>query len=224
MLERVREDKRFSRSHSQDSFTRLANDVGEDIKTTTVWHTNDGRLDAVFNGAVNECLHTGNERFAALETESLLVREFGSDEALERVRPDESVEDHSLLLERVVPRLWRLDSVSNPITLVLFRDVDVLRADWTAVDLLARVVDLTQSHLRLSSVREALQDTRTEVELLGVEVRLRPAVVSELQLGRDVLLSLWLDDAEWISLSENVATDLERSDEELHLEVVCEAI
>jgi hypothetical protein len=60
-------------------------------------------LHAVFDGTVDEGLHIGNESFAALETETLLVGVFAGNEFFKRLGPDEAVEDHTFFIDGVVP-------------------------------------------------------------------------------------------------------------------------
>ncbi len=65
-----------------------ADDVGENVETTTVWHTNGDAVDTVLDGSVDEGLDTGNERLTTLETETLLV---GYLEAMKRSNESDQI-------------------------------------------------------------------------------------------------------------------------------------
>jgi len=91
-----------------------------------MWHSHRDVLDTVVDRAIDKCFHTGHERLATLKTETLLVRILARDELFERLGPHESVENHPLLFDGVIPGFGDLDAFTNPVTLVLVRDVDIL--------------------------------------------------------------------------------------------------
>lgn len=122
----------FARELVQDGFDGLSDDVGEDVETTTMGHANNDGFDTLVDGAVDERLHAGNERLAAFETETLLVRVLAGDELFEQLGPHESIKNHALLFRGVVPWLGDFDSLSNPVALVLAWDVDVFDTDSAA--------------------------------------------------------------------------------------------
>lgn len=84
------------------------------------------------------------------------------------------------------------------------------------VDLLARLDDLTEGELVHAVVLEPGEDAGAELKLL-VQVLVRPAVVLDRELGRDLVALVGLEDAEGVELGNVVATDLESTDEELDL-------
>lgn len=110
----------------------LPDDVGENIKSSSMGHTEDNGLDSHIDRSVDEGLHTRDERLATLQTESLLVGELGGDEVFEPVGPHQSVENHALLIDRVLPRMRNFDSLSDPVALVSVRDVNVLDSNVAA--------------------------------------------------------------------------------------------
>lgn len=116
----------------QDGLDWLSNDVGKNVETTTVRHTHDDALDTLVDTSVDEGLHSGDERLASLETEALLVGVLAGDEFLEEFGPHSTVEDHTLLLDCVVPWTRNFDALSNPFTLLLVRDMNVLNTDRAA--------------------------------------------------------------------------------------------
>ena len=205
----------------EDGLVWLANNVGEDVKTSTMWHTNNDILNAVIDGAINKSLHSWNKGLATLKTETLVVRVLGGREGLEGGRPDKSVENAALLVSGVLVWLWNLNALSEPIATLTIWDVDVLDTVGAAVDALAGLDDLAESHLLASLLLESWEDTWAE-SVLGVKVLLGEAVVLKLQLlwvGVAELLCLSAD-AERIDVRLVVTTGLICADQKLDLQVV----
>lgn len=207
----------------EDSLVGLADDVGEDVETTTMGHTNDDILDAIVDGAVDEGLHTRNKGLATLETETLIVGILGGKERLEAGGPNKTVEDTALLVNGVLERLRNFKTLAEPVALLPVGDVDELNTIGTAVDLLAGVDDLAEGHLLATIAGETGEDTGAEA-VLSVEVLLSETVVfgSEL-LGLDVaeaLGSSGVADAERINVGLVVTTGLVGANEKLDLQVV----
>jgi hypothetical protein len=92
-------------------------------------HAHHDAHDALVNASVNKGLHSGDEGLASLETESLLVGVFACDKFLEKFGPHSTIEDHALFLDSMVPGARDFDSLTNPFTLVLIRDVNILDTD-----------------------------------------------------------------------------------------------
>ena len=207
----------------EDGLVGLADDVGEDVETATMGHTNDDILDAVVNGAIDKSLHTGNKGLATLKTETLVVRVLGGEERLEAGRPDEAVEDAALLIDGVLEGLGDLETLTEPVALLPVGNVDELNTVGAAVDVLAGVDDLAEGHLFTAIAGETGENTGAEA-VLGVEVLLGETVVfgGEL-LGLDVaeaLGGIGVADAQRVDLGLVVATSLVGADEELDLQVV----
>ena len=116
----------------ENGFDGLADDVGEDIEATAMGHTHGDVLDAVVDGAIDESLHTRNKGLATFKTKTLLVGELAGDEFFEGFGPDEAVEDHSLLIDGVVPWFGSLDAFPDPVTLLLVGDMDILDTNGAA--------------------------------------------------------------------------------------------
>lgn len=116
----------------QNSLDRLPDDIREDVESASVRHSHGHVLDTVIDRSVDERFHTGDESLAALETKALLVGVLASDELLEGLGPDETVKNHALLLDGVVPWLRDLDACSDPVALLLVGNVDVLDTNGTA--------------------------------------------------------------------------------------------
>jgi hypothetical protein len=116
----------------EDGFDRLPDDVGENVQPSSMRHSQYDGLRSCVDTPIDQRFHPWDETLATLQTEPLLVWELGSDEVLETVGPHESVEDHSLLLDGVFPRMRDLDSLSNPVALMTVGDVDVLNTDVAA--------------------------------------------------------------------------------------------
>lgn len=113
----------------KDGLNRFTNDVGEDVETTTMRHTNGDVFDAIVDRAVDECLHTRDESFAPFKAETLLIGVLARDEFLEGFGPNEAIQDHALLFDGVVPRLGCLDAFPDPVTLLLVRYVHILNTN-----------------------------------------------------------------------------------------------
>jgi len=206
---------------AEDRLVGLTDDVGENVETTTVRHTNNNVLDTVVNAAVNQGLHTGNERFTSLKTETLVVGELGGQEGLEAVRPDQTVKDAALVIHRVLVALRNLEAVTDPVTGLAVGNVNVLNTIGATVDLLAGSDDLAQGHLLAIGGRETGQDTGSKSELL-VEVTLSETVVVKLKLlGLAVTESLSLTtDTERVDLGLVMTTGLVSAHQKLNLQVV----
>lgn len=206
---------------TEDRLVGLTDDVGKDVETTTVRHTDDNVLDTVVNATVNQGLHTGNERFTTLKTETLVVGELGGQEGLEAVRPDQTVKDAALVIHGVLVALGNLEAVADPVAGLAVGNVDVLDTVGATVDMLAGSDDLTQGHLLAIGGREAGQNTRSKSELL-VEVTLSETVVVELELlGLAVTESLSLTtDTKRVDLGLVVTTCLVSANQKLNLQVV----
>lgn len=203
---------------AENRLVGLAYDVGQDIETTAVRHTNDDILHTIVHGAVNESLHSGNHSLTTLKTESLVVGVFGREERLERGRPDKAIQNTTLLVIIVLVRRWDLDALSDPVALISVWDVDVLDSDGTAVDGLTGGNDLAQSHLLPSSGGESRQDTRAKGELV-IQIPLGKLVVVELELAGLKRLVLGAD-SQRVDLGLVVSTDLVGTDKKLDLQVL----
>lgn len=206
---------------AEDGLVGLTDDVGEDVETTTVRHTNDNVLDTILDTTVDQGLHTRDERLTTLQTETLVVGELGGQEGLEAVRPDETVEDPALVVHRVLVTLGDLEAVTDPIAGLAIGDVDVLNTVRTTVDLLAGVNDLAQGHLLAVGGGKTRQDTRSKGEFL-IEIALGEVVVLELEL-LGLLITKCLSfatDTERVDLSLVVTTRLVSADQKLDLQVI----
>lgn len=205
----------------EDGLIWLADNVGEDVKTSTMWHTDNNILDTVVDGTIDKSLHSWNKGLATLKTETLVVRVFGGRESLEGGGPDESVENAALLVGGVLVWLWDLNALSEPVTTLTIWDVDVLNSVGAAVDSLAGLNNLAKGHLITSLLLESWKDTWAKREL-GVKVLLSEAVVVKLELlwvGVAEFLCLSAD-AEWIDVGLVVTTGLVCADQKLDLQVV----
>jgi hypothetical protein len=206
---------------TEDGLVGLADNVGQNIETTTVRHTNDDVLDAVVDTAVNQGLHTRDQGLATLKTETLVIRELGGEERLEARTPDQTVEDAALIVNGIVVRLGDLEAITDPLAGLAVRNMNVLHTIRTAVDLLAGVDDLAQSHLLAAINGETGQNTGSKSELL-VQVTLGETVVVELELlGLVVAKGLGLSaDTERVNLSLVVTTGLVSAHQQLNLQVI----
>ena len=188
-------------------------------------HANDDVLDAVVDAAIDQGLHARHKGFATLKTKALVVGEFRGKEALEAGTPDQTVQNATLLVDRVLVRLGDLNAIADPVAGLAVGDVDVLDAVGTGVDLLARGDDLTEGHLLPGLGLEAREDAGAKVEIL-VEILLRESIVVKLQLSGLVVSKglLLATDAQGVDLGLVVSAGLVRADEELDLQVVGDVV
>jgi hypothetical protein len=208
---------------AEDGLVGLSDDVGENVETTTMGHTDNDILDTVINTAVNEGLHTRDKGLTTLETKSLIVRVLGSQERLEAGTPDKTVEDTALLINGVLEGVRNLETFTEPVALITVGNVDELNTKRTAVDSLARIDNLTEGHLLTAITLEARQNTRAE-SVLSVKVLVGKSVVLETQfLGLDVGKTLGVvgaSDTERVNLGGVVTTRLVCADKKLDLKMV----
>jgi hypothetical protein len=208
---------------AEDRLVGLSDDVGENVETTTMGHTDNDILDTVVNTAINKSLHTGDKGFTTLETESLVVGVLGGQERLKAGTPDKTVKNTALLIDRVLERGGNLEALTKPVALVTVRDVNELNAERTAVDSLTSINNLTKSHLLTAIALETGQNTGTE-SVLGVHILLGESVVLKSQFLRlnvgETLCVIGTSDTERVNLGSMVATRLVSADEKLDLEMV----
>lgn len=145
-------------------------------------HTNDNILDSEIDRSINQGLHTWDKSFTTLQTETLVVGVLLREEVLERVRPDEAIEDASLFIDAVVVWLWDFDTLSDPVALVTVWDVDVFNTDGSAVNLFAVADDFSEGHLLLSVGSESWKDTGTE-GVFSVQILFCESVMVEVQFA-----------------------------------------
>jgi hypothetical protein len=186
-------------------------------------HTDNNILDTVVNTAVNKSLHTGDKGFATLKTESLVVGVLGGQERLKAGTPDKTVENTALLIDGVLERSGNLEALTEPVALITVRNVDELDTERTAVNSLASINDLAESHLLTAITLEARQDTGTE-SVLSVHILLGESVVLESQFLRldvgETLGVIGASDTERVNLGGVVAARLVSADKKLDLEMV----
>jgi hypothetical protein len=210
-----------TRKLAEDRLVWLADDVGENVKTTTMWHADDNILDAIVDGAVDQGLHTWDKGLATLKTEPLVVWILGGRESLETAGPDETIKNSTLLINGVLVWLWDLNALPEPVALLSVRDVNVLDTVGAAVKSLAGVNDFTESHLLAVGGLESWKNAWAK-GVLGIKVLLGEAVVVKGELLWVIeakLLSLGAD-AERIDASLVVTTSLVGANKKLDLQVV----
>ena len=95
-------------------------------------HADSNVLYAVVDRAIDERFHSRNECFAALDTEAFLIRVFAGNELFKRFGPDETVEDHALLVDSVVPGFGCFNTFTDPVALFLIGNVNILDANGAA--------------------------------------------------------------------------------------------
>src|SRR5262249_19870124 len=97
----------------------LLHDIGEHIEPAAMRHAEYDVRDAKLPAALDDLLHRGNHRFAAVEPEALGADEFHAAEFLEYLGFDELVQDRALAFTREQNLLVRtFDTPLQPILLL----------------------------------------------------------------------------------------------------------
>lgn len=137
----------LSRGHSalelsHDDLHGLSNDISQDVKTTSVGHTNNEVRCTMVNTGVDGTLNAGNETFTTLETESLHGVELLGKEATEVVSPVKSVVkvEQFLLGHAVILNTFEIGT--NPVLNILLWDVRKLNTNFAAVGNLVSLNDI----------------------------------------------------------------------------------
>mmetsp|Transcript_16692 Transcript_16692/g.47917 ORF Transcript_16692/g.47917 Transcript_16692/m.47917 type:complete len:764 (+) Transcript_16692:1121-3412(+) len=179
----------------EDERHGLAHNVGQNVETASVRHTNDEAVSAELGGPVDAILEGGDDGLSAVQAESLGGIKLVGEEVLEGVGKAQPLENVELLLLVVgkPPRL--LDALPDPIALVLVADVHVLNGEGAAVRLPEHVDDGAEGDLARHAgqlLEEALVATArraAEVELAieiarPVEAMIRGGELLGITLGQ----------------------------------------
>eukprot|EP01137_Pigoraptor_chileana_P019353 Opistho-2@80271 len=207
------------RKLGEHSLEGLAHDIAHDVEAATVGHAHHNRLNADFARAINDRLHAGNQRLAALKTKALLTAPLLRQKILKAFSADEAGEDKSTLLDVRLDLAASLNALADPVALLARGNVHVLDANRLAVCLLQPVDDLPQRHRGTISTHKARGERRSNRKL-AVKILLRKAVILGLQLGRNLRVEVNLVDAQRIQIRNVVPAHLIRTDQRLHLEMI----
>mmetsp|Transcript_838 Transcript_838/g.1138 ORF Transcript_838/g.1138 Transcript_838/m.1138 type:complete len:1008 (-) Transcript_838:79-3102(-) len=162
----------------------LTNNVGEDIETTTMGHTDDDILNSEVSTGVNHGLNTRNHALGTLKTKTLGGREFVGEESFKHVGPSNTVKDVEFLLLGVSGRINGFNSLTDPVALVTIGNMHILITNATAVSLLQALQNLTES----TSGATFFEETRlipVANEELPIEVSFRKTVRGGVKFGRN---------------------------------------
>lgn len=140
-------DRRDSLELCEDLTKRLVDNIGQNIQSSSMRHANDYFLGSELDETVHAALHTGNERLAALEAESLHGVEFFLQKVGEAVSPEETVENVNFCLVRERLELPELKLVPDPVALLSVLDMHVLNTNVSAVGFSEAVIDLAKGPL-----------------------------------------------------------------------------
>jgi hypothetical protein len=95
-------------------------------------HAHGDVLDAMVDGSVNKSLHARNKGLTTFKSKTFFVGIFAGNEFFERFGPYQPIKYHSLFVDGIVPRLGSLNSFTNPVTLLLVRNVNILDTNSAA--------------------------------------------------------------------------------------------
>jgi hypothetical protein len=118
----------------EDLFNGLVDDVGENIKSSSMRHTNNTFLSAFLLKSINNFLKTRDEGFATFKTESLQGVELVSKEHLELMSPHKSGEVSLSLLNGNWAISDAFELVSYPKFFLVVLQVHVFNTDFLAVN------------------------------------------------------------------------------------------
>jgi hypothetical protein len=184
---------------AEDLPVGLARDVGQHVEAAAVRHPDRDLFEVRLGGALQDLVHQGDGRLAALEAEALLADVLGLQEGLERLGLVQLRHDAQLLvLGRLLVRL--LEPRLEPGPLDRVRDVHVLDADRAAVRVAQHAEHLAQQRGPLAA--------ETADDELAVEVPEGEAVVADLEVGMRALPVL-----ERVDVGHQVSADAERVDQ-----------
>ena len=123
----------------------LPDDVAQDVETSAVGHAHHELLDAVGRREFDDRVEKGHQRFAPLQSESLLADVAGVEEVLECLRLGQGAEEPPSFLRRVRrPIANALHPLLQPAAPLPVLDVHVLGTDVPAVGLLEDLEDVAE--------------------------------------------------------------------------------
>ena len=114
----------------------LAQDVDQDIQTTSVCHTDDDFFNTVFTCVLNQVIQTGNHTLAAFNAEAFLTDIFGMQVTLQSLGSGHFFQDAAFLFGTVTRgRQHILEIIAQPAAFFGIGNVDVFQCQVTAVGL-----------------------------------------------------------------------------------------
>jgi hypothetical protein len=119
--------------------------------------------------------------------------------------------------ESVIPRFWDFNALSDPVALLLVRNMNVLNTNSATIDTAAKFDDFTQRHAALR--REVRQNTGTQRNLF-IEIALRKAISTKLKLRRITVFQVRIKNSQRVKFGNMVSADLVRSDKQLCLQMI----
>lgn len=159
----------------EDDLHWLSNNVGQHIKSTSMWHTDNNLFAVILNEGVHDGLHAWDETFAALKTKSLQCVEFILEEDGKHISPEKSGIDELNLFGGQVIKLHQLELVSNPIALLSTLDEHEFDSDFVAVRFLHGLDEISENPLVLS-LEDTIEGWDVNVES-SVKICLRKAII-----------------------------------------------
>ena len=169
---------------AEDLVVALADDVDEDVESTAVRGSEHDLVQAAVGGGGEQRVEHRDERFGALEAEPLLAEILLLQEALERLRGVEAVQD-AVLDGGVRRHGGRLDPRLDPLLVLGILHVHELDPDGAGVRVPQDTEDVAQRH---RSTVAAPGTERAHGEL-AIEVPDAEAVVVDVELGMGVGLA-----------------------------------
>ena len=170
----------------------LAQNVDQDIQTTSVCHTNDDFFDTVFTCVLNQVIQTGNHALAAFYAEAFLTDIFGMQITLQSLGSGHFFQDAAFLFGTVARGGQHiLEIIAQPAALFGIGNVDVFQCEVAAVGLLEVADDLGQGQFALAG----------KIALAHIELNRHIGIIQSVEFGIEGFNVAWRDTFERVKLS-----------------------
>ena len=170
----------------------LAQNVDQDIQTTSVCHTDDDFFDAVFTCVLNQVIQTGNHALAAFYAEAFLTDIFGMQITLQSLGSGHFFQDAAFLFGTVTRgRQHILEIIAQPAAFFGIGNVDVFQCEVAAVGLLEVADDLGQRQFALAG----------KIALAHIELNRHIGIIQSVEFGIEGFNVAWRDTFERVKLS-----------------------
>lgn len=98
-----------------------------------MWHTKNSLVSSIFHQCINANFQARNERLATFQSKSFHSVELGCNKLSKSISPEKSIKEMCLFLFGVLIVLEKLELISNPVAMILVRNVHILNSNFVAV-------------------------------------------------------------------------------------------
>ena len=170
----------------------LAQNVDQDIQTTSVCHTDDDFFDTVFTCVLNQVIQTGNHTLATFNAEAFLTDIFGMQVTLQSLGSGHFFQDAAFLFGTVTRGGQHiLEIIAQPAAFFCIGNVDVFQCEVAAVGLLEVADDLGQRQFALAG----------KIALAHIELNRHIGIIQSVEFGIEGFNVAWRDTFERVKLS-----------------------